>query len=218
MIYVLSQRKGGSGKSTVAVNFTVALMSEGFQTGLLDTDTQQSSYNWFKRREQVSTDNHKLAMPECYHAEGDVRDNIRSLASRNQHVVIDTAGFDSKAMRYAVTLADVVIVPFRPKAYDLEVAPTHFDLISQLSIANPKMKMAAVLNQCPTHRSDTRSRDARKFLEELGYGVLDTKLYNREPYGDSGQDGMGVIEYATSDSGKKAAQEITNLTKELLNA
>jgi chromosome partitioning protein len=215
MIIVMSQRKGGSGKSTVAINLTAALLGRGLTVGLLDTDEQRSTYKWFKRREKAAQE---LPLPECYYSQGDVNDNVRALAKRNQILIVDTAGFHSHELRIALLHADIVITPFRPKPYDLEVAKSQMAILDEVRIVNKKMIGYALINSAPTNAKDTRADAAAAFLSNHKYKVLRSRLSNREAYGDSGQEGLGVTEYRQDQSAIKAAQEITNLVEELLNA
>lgn len=213
MLIVLSQRKGGSGKSTIAVNLACGLLSKGYTVGLLDTDRQQSSYRWYLRRCKRHPERPSL---ESYYVSGDIRDNLAGMQSRNAFTIVDTAGFDSEEMRQAVVRANIVITPFRPKPYDLEQAKAHKSLMDEFRIANPKMRVYAVLNQCPTNHKDSRADAAEQFLEARGFQVLKSRLSNREAYGDSGEEGLGSIEFTHDKSAQTSATEVMGLTEEVL--
>ena len=49
-VITVAQQKGGSGKTTVAVNLAVALRGRGQSVALLDTDPQGSMGRWYLER------------------------------------------------------------------------------------------------------------------------------------------------------------------------
>lgn len=49
-IITVAQQKGGSGKTTLAVNLAVALHERGHSVALVDTDPQGSMGRWFIER------------------------------------------------------------------------------------------------------------------------------------------------------------------------
>src|SRR5437764_14586791 len=49
----LVSQKGGVGKTTLAINLAAAAQRDGLQVVIVDTDPQQSTYEWYRgRREQ----------------------------------------------------------------------------------------------------------------------------------------------------------------------
>ena len=53
-VITIAQQKGGSGKTTLAVNLAVAFTRRGMTVALLDTDPQGSLGRWFlTRRERL---------------------------------------------------------------------------------------------------------------------------------------------------------------------
>ena len=51
-VIVIAQQKGGSGKTTLAVNLAVAYARKGLSVALLDTDPQGSLGRWFMTRRE----------------------------------------------------------------------------------------------------------------------------------------------------------------------
>ena len=52
-VITLAQQKGGSGKTTIAVNLAVAFLKRGRSVALLDTDPQGSLGRWFMARREA---------------------------------------------------------------------------------------------------------------------------------------------------------------------
>ena len=51
-VIAVAQQKGGSGKTTIAVNLAVAFLRQGQSVALLDTDPQGSLGRWFMTRRE----------------------------------------------------------------------------------------------------------------------------------------------------------------------
>ncbi len=108
--------------------------------------------------------------------------------------------FRSEAIALAAAkLADLVIIPCRPQAYDLETVPATQELIS-LAGGTPAM---VVLTQIPS-RGD-RHEQAKSTLVEIGMAVCPQTIGSRAAFGDAGAMGQTATEY---DPNGTAAEEI----------
>lgn len=184
---VFATQKGGSGKSTVAVNLAVALAERGRSVVLVDLDRQGTATDWRRAR----TADHPRLCHDIAHAAGaDV-------------AIIDTPGVDSPATTAAMRAADLVLVPVRPSVPDLRGSlPTIHALVR---IGKP---FAFVLNQCPV-RAGSRLAETRAGLAALGI-VAEPPIAARVTYQDAMAAGLGVTEYAPS---SPAAEEIRALAR-----
>jgi chromosome partitioning protein len=189
-------QKGGSGKTTIAVHLAVCAERAGKPTLILDLDPQGSAMAWLKRRgddvpEVIATDAGKLAGMLAKAKEGGAG-----------LVIVDTAPHSDRAAAVASQLADLVLIPCRPAAFDVDaIAST----LHMTKLANAKT--AIVLNAIPT-----RGTYAEEVGEALGQIALvaPVKLYQRAAYCNAVNDGRSVEEY---DPHGKAAEEIRALYK-----
>jgi chromosome partitioning protein len=118
-------RKGGSGKTTVAVHLAVASLGEGRRTCVIDTDPQASAASWGDWR-GGDVPPEVVTCPPLR-----LRQTVeRSLRAGTEIVVIDTPPHGDDAAREAIRAADLVIIPTRPRSFDLQALEGVTDLIA----------------------------------------------------------------------------------------
>jgi chromosome partitioning protein len=209
MILLIGSRKGGSGKSTLATCISVELASYG-DVLLLDADIQSTASTWAADREEA---NLKPSIA-CVQKLGNIRGALTDLAERYDYVVVDAAGRDSQELRTAMTCADLLLCPFKPSQADLDTASGLAEIIEQAKDFNPKLTVRATLTMCPTHPNNPEISDSIAYLSEIDQlTLLDALVYDRKAYRDALSLGKGVTEHTD----KKAAVEIQNLVKALIN-
>jgi chromosome partitioning protein len=114
MILTLTSRKGGCGKTVLAMVIAAALAEQTVDVALLDADPNGSAYRW-------ATDILRAPTIRAY-AEADAErlaDLLPTLAERHAGVVVDTAGFGNQAATVAAAAADLVLVPVSPGEADV---------------------------------------------------------------------------------------------------
>lgn len=208
MIITLAQRKGGSGKSTIVASLA-AKLAEEYKVAVLDTDGNRTITKWGNRRVEFS----KKTNIEVKYSRGDVIDIIQAMYSRNDILIIDTAGEDSVERRHALLLSDIALCPYKPKQFDLEGCVEMRNVITEITTVNTKLKSFSLINSASTHARDSRAANAKKYLQNYDLEVFDSMAYNREAWGDCTEEGFGVSEYED----KLAANEIEEIATELLS-
>ncbi|WP_252714911.1 ParA family protein [Acinetobacter baumannii] len=112
-IITIASRKGGVGKTTIAINMVVALSNKG-KTLLVDADEQQSAMKWNKHRKE------KI---DAISIHKDLIAELEKLDGEYQYILIDVAGRDSEIFREALLISDKLIVPTQASLLDLDVIP-----------------------------------------------------------------------------------------------
>jgi len=136
----LVSRKGGTGKSTLAIGLAVAAAEDGHKVCLLEADPQGTISNWRLRRAAAEP------VVETVDDGSDLAHRVPFLANCGVTlVVIDTAGGHSHAATAAaIDAADLCLIPVRPSPADIEAAaPT----LGAVRLA--EKPFAFVLNQTP---------------------------------------------------------------------
>ena len=205
-IITVAQQKGGSGKTTLAVNLAVTLRARGFSVALLDTDPQGSMGRWFlERLDRVGEDeglefSTSSAWGASYESD--------KLKKRFDYVIIDTPPKIDSDLRPALRVADLVLVP---------VATSHVDLWATEGVLDlARREKAAVLVVMNRVRPNTRlSVEVAQKAADLGADVAATQLANRVLYAETLGEGVGALERARSGP---AHDEIAALTDEVVAA
>jgi chromosome partitioning protein len=122
IISVLGQ-KGGSGKTTLALALAVRAVKAGRNVAVLDLDTQGSARKWAKRR---ATETPAVARRDPY----ELQETVEALREGGADlVIVDTPGKIEAAATAAAKVADLVLIPVRPTALDLDALDGLNDLL-----------------------------------------------------------------------------------------
>ncbi|WP_410216940.1 ParA family partition ATPase [Paracoccus sp. (in: a-proteobacteria)] len=203
-IITVAQQKGGSGKTTLAVNLAVCLHARGHSVALVDTDPQGSLGRWFMER--MNTRGEDEAMDFSTSSAWGASYESEKLKKRFDYVIIDTPPKIDSDLRPALRVADLVLVP---------VAASHVDLWATEGVLDlARRERAAVLVVLNRTRPNTRlSLDVATKAGELGGEVAATQVSNRVTYAETLGQGLGAIERARSGP---AVAEMAALTDEIL--
>jgi chromosome partitioning protein len=149
-------RKGGSGKTTVAVHLAIAAHLRGFNTLLADADPQRSSSDVLKGRRIIGPAVAETAGPKLFALQ------VSALREGVAAMVIDTAAGAEDELAHAIVLADLCLLVIRPTFLDFAAAIRTVDVIRRLH--KPGM---IVLNQAPPSRGGVEPPAVKKAQEAL---------------------------------------------------
>ena len=193
-IAVISQ-KGGTGKTTLAINLAIAGELANHKTMIFDLDPQASSRDWYRQR--------GLASPEVV-ALSTVRilPSLKRAEERGVGMVFfDTAPHAQKEALEAVRLSDLTLIPCRPSLIDLRAIRATRQITTLA--AKPAM---VVLTQTPP--TGPLKDEAVKAIQYYQLEVAPVGIGHRAIFVHSFAIGKGVLEY---DRECKASQEIEDL-------
>ncbi len=207
MIVVIGGVKGGSGKTTVATNLAVMRALDGRDVLLVDADDQESSYSF----SQVRSETRPGSSFSCIKLTGvPVGRECRKLATKYQDVIVDTGGRDTASQRSALSVADLALVPFKPRSLDVWTLGQAAQIITEAMGVNERLCAATFLSMADSRGAD--NREAAQVLEEMAvlpYSEL--SLGNRKAFANAAANGMAVTELNPSDY--KAEMEMKDLYK-----
>ena len=195
-IAILSQ-KGGAGKTTLAINLSVAASSAKKQSAIIDLDPQASSANWHDAREQE--------IPVVVSAQPSRLNQVLEAANEAgaSFVFIDSAPHSESTALAAARAADLVLIPCRPAILDIRAISNTIDLVKLAGT-----QAAVVLNCVPPRGS--LADEAEEAVASYGVSLAPIRIGQRAAFVHSITSGQAVHEYEPKG---KAAEEITKLYK-----
>jgi len=190
-IAIISQ-KGGAGKTTLAVHLATAAAEAGHTTAIIDLDPQATAASWGDRREAVT--------PEVISGQATRLPTLLKAAGENgaSFLVLDIAPNADQTASLAARSADLVLIPCRPAAFDLEAIET------TLLLAKAANKPAYVVLNAVPPRSGI-GKEAAEGLTGRGAKVAPYRLAQRAAFTHSVIDGRTAQEFEPQG---KAAEEI----------
>jgi chromosome partitioning protein len=128
-------------------------------------------------------------------------------------IIIDAGGRDTTGLRAALTIADIALVPFQPRSFDLWTLEKVAALITEAQgYRQSPLKAVAILNFAdPQGADNAQAAEALRGSEVLAY--LDTPIGRRKAFPNAAAEGRGVCELRPPDP--KASTEIAALSSSL---
>jgi chromosome partitioning protein len=196
----LLSRKGGVGKTTLAVHLAVLAQQAGQRTLLIDLDPQGSAAAWWRARDAETP-----ALVETQPAE------LRAILDAAQAdgvdlVIVDTRPSVEADVAHVAALSDLVMIPTRPAIFDLRAILGTLDVVKGTA-----RRSMLVLNACPPARGAGEASivtDARRALTAFGVPVAAVAITSRAAFIAAPVTGLTAGE--TEPEGK-AAKEIRAL-------
>ena len=207
-IITVGSTKGGVGKTTLALNIAIARAMQGRDVWLIDADRQGTASTALAIRGEA---NRLPAIATAHYPDGGaLRTQVQHQRAKFQDIVIDAGGRDSTALRAALVLSDLVLVPFQPRSIDVWAVADIAALIDEARSMRDGLEAMAVLNMADITGSD--NRDAAEALTDYpALKYLNTPIRRRKSIANAAGNGMSVLEYMPRDD--KAVAELNELLK-----
>lgn len=211
MIVVIAHIKGGTGKTTTAVQLALQRQIDypERRIWLVDADEQQSALDTATIRSQLSIEP-PLACSSFPSGEA-LAAQMGAQAKNWDDIIIDCGGRDSDALRIALMVCDKLVVPVLPRAYDVWSLSRLEAVIENAQNIGAKFETLAFLNRMD---KTAESREAAAILDGMKhFKLLNTSLSDRVAYAKAVGNGRSVFEMKPRD--KKACEELENLSSEI---
>ena len=195
-VIAILARKGGAGKTTLAVHLAVAAVQAGRRVLLVDVDPQRSAASWWRARAGDA--------PELVECEATQIGDVVAAARRDRVdlVVVDTRPSVEADTAALARAADLVLIPTRPSILDLRAIGGTVDVVLAV-----KAKAVIVLNAVPAGRGDAEASltlEARAALAAYKVPTCPVTLGVRAAYSHALVDGRAVTEF--DPTGRAAAE------------
>ena len=212
MIVTVGNTKGGVGKTTLAVNIAIARARAGRDVWLIDGDRQGTAQTAISIRAESEVE---PGIACATYPDGPtLRAQVKQQAGRFDDVIIDAGGRDSTALRAALVLSDVLLVPFAPRSYDVWALDDIAALVDEARSVRDGLRALAVLNLAdPGNASSDNTEAAAAVAEVEQFEYLPMMIRRRKAFANAAGAGLCVDEIKPTD--KKAADELNNLVAKL---
>src|SRR4051794_35055786 len=176
---VFASPKGGAGKSTSAVILATELAGKGATVTITDADPNKPVSRWAKRP----------GKPENLTVVADVTeesviDQIEDAASRSAFVIVDLEGTASMMVGYAMSRADLVIIPTQGSQLDAAEAVKALKLVRNMEKARGGKAIPTAVLFTRTSAA-LKPRTLQAIMVEFvdgGVKILNTQMNERDAF------------------------------------
>lgn len=212
MIITIGNIKGGVGKSTLACNIAALLStSHSAPVTLIDGDKQGSSAEFTAQRENNREGGAGFICARAVGAE--VRTQAKGFAERGGTVLVDAGGQDNPALRAALTVSDMVLIPIPPKSFEAWSLDVMADLVKEVrETVNPDLKAYAFVNMGFPTGGDNTFIQAMIKEDYPALTLINRTICQRKAFSDAAGLGLSVMEKVPKDT--KAIEEFLSVMYE----
>jgi chromosome partitioning protein len=209
-IYVVANKKGGIGKSTTAVQIVTGLALKGRRVWAVDGDKDQTSM-LLALTIRMNSGLPGIAASELSDG-ATLRAQVRLQAAEFDDVVIDVGARDSGSLRAALSVADVLLIPFAPRSFDVWAFENMVNLVREVQEMRD-FKVLAFLN-----KADAAGQDNERAIADVaqyGYEIAAVKIGDRKSLSHASAAGMHVSEFKGADQAVR--REVADLLEAAMN-
>ncbi len=210
MIVLSGGIKGGSGKTTVATNLAILSASAERDVLLVDADDQETASDFTMLRNDTREGGAGYTSIKL--SGKAVRTELLRLTPKYDDIIIDTGGRDTSSQRAALSIANVLLVPFVPRSFDVWTLEKVAALVEEMRQVNPTLQAYTFIN-----RADPRGQDnneaADLLRETSALTFINAPLGSRKAFSNAAAAGLAVTELRPPDP--KASEEIVTLFRYL---
>jgi chromosome partitioning protein len=183
--------KGGSGKTTVAVNLAAWFAASGRRTALMDFDPQASSMRWAHNRPQERPFIYSVAAFEINPRV--TRSFQLRIPPDVRHLVVDTpAAMSAQRLAQFTRGAHAILVPVLPSDMDIHaVSQLISDLLLVAKVSRRMGRLGVIANR--VRENTVAYKRLMRFLESLNIPVVGV-LRDSQNYVHAVEQGLGIHE------------------------
>ena len=205
MIIGIVNQKGGTGKTTLAINLADGFARLRQKVLLIDADPQESVLSWEGVAQRAGFRIQPLR-------DDDLPGLVREAERLHDHIVIDAPPSLAATAQSILNVAQLAIIPIGPSPLDIWSTRDIIALTRQALSDRPDFRVKLLI--CKTIVGTRLSNEARDTLSGFGLDLFDTQISQRVAYIEAMIAGRSVLDYAPSSA---AAREILSLRDEIIS-
>jgi chromosome partitioning protein len=188
---VLLNPKGGSGKTTIAINLASYLASRQQRPVLMDLDPQGSSLRWVRKRHANQA---PVQVVAAFENDGRTTRSFQlRLPASATHVIVDTpAALEAPELPDITRGADKILVPVLPSDIDIHACSRCIrDLLLVAKVRREDERIGVIANRI--RKNTLVYQRLIRFLQSLGIPIVAT-IRDSQNYVRAAELGVGVHE------------------------
>jgi chromosome partitioning protein len=210
-IILVGGEKGGTGKTTLAVNLAALRALHGRDVLLIDTDIQASASYWAQSRDEAKVQPRVACIQKF--GKG-LQTEVQDLARRYQDILIDAGGRDSVELRVGLVVVERAFIPIQASQFDIWTLGRMDDLVRTAQGFNPSLQAWVVISRASTNPSVTETTEAQGLLSDFEHlRLANAIIRDRIIYRKAAREGLCVEEMKPADP--KAVEEMQGLFGEV---
>ena len=175
---VFANPKGGAGKTTAAFLLATELAARGKTVNIIDADPNHPMAGW------ETNGGEQDGLTITINADEEtILENINEAEETSDFVIVDLEGTANLSVAYAVSLADLVIVPAQRSQLDAKEAAKAVALVKrQEKVSGRDIPVSILLTKTSPA---IRSKGLRRMSDSMRKNNIDTfmvEVHEREPY------------------------------------
>jgi chromosome partitioning protein len=210
-VIAFASSKGGPGKTTTAIALGVEFALAGHTVTFLDADPNGHLEAWGRLQERPGVRVVGSVTEE------NILEEIRNAVERSAFVLVDLEGTANNALTYAVSRADLVVVPAQPSRMDLHEAFRAAALVNRAAtVVERPIPYRVLLSRMPV--LPTRAaRHVREQIEREGLPAFRTELLERTAFREMSFHGQSPSEVEPASNAAANVQALAREVIELLD-
>lgn len=191
-IITVGNTKGGVGKTAMTVQIAAALTLAGNRVIVFDGDTKQhTAAIALQMRETVGAP--PIAVSS--HPDGkSLLTQVRLQSPLYDYTVIDVGGRDSGALRAALGVTDILVVPFSPGSFELWAYDQVYEVIQEM-LPIHEFKVMPFLNKAHPAGQEADNMAVVDQVSAYGFPVYSERVQNRVAVERASSRGITVGEF-----------------------
>ena len=172
VISILNQ-KGGSGKTTIAINLARAYQLQGHSVLLVDSDKQGSSRDW-----QSADENNPI--PLLVLDQVSIDRDIKKVVNKYKYIIVDGSPQATEIAVATIRASNFILIPMQPSPFDIWASSNLIELVKQGMTKNQNLKAGIVLTRLV--KNTKIGNEISQIIHDFELPVLKSNIGQRTCY------------------------------------